>query len=210
MSTHLDVRHDFGHRGRLFLLGATQWLVVTHVTEAGVVLHLLHVLHPASLGRAATGALLGGRLNETASLNWRVSREERRAVGTLGLAAYHKLTLFRNELAVRPVAAVQLGEDEHAAIRDLEGASARHLLEVRNGVVVVRDEVVVDVVIDVRLGDHVLHDDGLGYALDDALGQPLEELLVLGFVVPRVPAMLLAVAAHFYHENNFRHCKICL
>lgn len=57
-----------------------------------------------------------------------------------------------------------------ALVGDLEGARAGHLVVVRHGQVVVRDQVAVQVVVQVRLGDLVPHRDRVRDVVHDGAG----------------------------------------
>ena len=111
------------------------------------------------------------------------------------------MTLVRHQLAVWPVAAIELREDEHPLVAYLERSGPWHLLEVRRVFIIVRHKVVIEVVVDVTLGDLVLHDHGVRDAVDDAGSDLLEELDVLGLVVSCVPPVLVAVLAALDYKD---------
>lgn len=162
-------------------------------------------LHLAGLTARAFGALAGltsTGLGEAAAFHRRVSSHVRSNVLALCLVADNQLAFFSDKVDIRPVAAVEFAEDEDALVADLEGAGTRDLLEVRNGTIIVLNEVVVDVVVEVLLGDHILHDDRGRQSVENGLREVAEELLVGRFVVAGVPAAILAVAAHLNDENN--------
>jgi len=76
------------------------------------------------------------------------------------------------------------------------------LLVVGRVFVRVRHEVVIEVEIDIRLRDLVLHDHCVGNAADDSVGDLFEEVLVHGLVVAGVPVVGAAVLASFNYKNN--------
>ena len=111
-------------------------------------------------------------------------------------------TFFRNELAVGPVASLELGEDEHAFVTHLKGTSSWNLLEVRGILIFVWNQVVVQVKRKILLGDLVFHDHRIGNSIDDACSNLLEKFEVLGLVMAGVPAMLFAVLTELDNKDN--------
>jgi hypothetical protein len=107
-----------------------------------------------ALGAAAHFAGTG----ESSTLHWSVAGKVSSNVLSLALVTDDHLALLGNELNIWPVAAIELAEDQDALVADLEGASARNLLEVRHSLIIILDQIVVDLVVEVLLRDHVLHD----------------------------------------------------
>lgn len=112
------------------------------------------------------------------------------------------VALVCHELAIRPVTSLELGEYEHSLVADFKSSSPWHLLEIRSVFVIVRDEIVIEIERKIRFWDLIFHDHSVGDLLDDCAGDLLEVFLILGFVVARVPTVLLAVLAGFNNKNN--------
>lgn len=101
------------------------------------------------------------------SLHWGITCKILGAVLSLHLVLDDIEAFFRDEVAIGPVASLELGEDEHTLVADLEGSGPWHLLEVWSVLVLVWHQVVVEVEWKILLRDLVFHDHGVGDPLDD-------------------------------------------
>ena len=153
----------------------------------------------ATLLESTSGAL-GWAIAST--LHGSISCEVLGAILSLHLVLDDIGTFFRNELAVGPVASLELGEDEHAFVTHFKGTSSWNLLEVRGISVFVWNQVVVQVKRKILLGDLVFHDHRIGNSIDDACSNLLEKFEVLGLVMAGVPAMLFAVLTELDNKDN--------
>ena len=92
--------------------------------------------------------------------------------------------------------------------RDLEGSNARKDVVVRVVVVVVRDELAVDFLLEPGLWNTVHHAEGVRHLFFDSSGYIREELGVFSFVVACIPRVTCACSTDFKHKSNlliFRH-----
>jgi hypothetical protein len=76
-------------------------------------------------------------LANTTSLQWSVTSKEWGNIFSSEIGLVHHLALVGDNLAVGPVSALKLGEDELALEADLKGTNPWHLLEVWHGLVFV-------------------------------------------------------------------------
>jgi hypothetical protein len=75
-------------------------------------------------------------------------------------------------------------------------------LEIGRILVVVWNEVIIKIKWKILFRNLIFHDHGVWDLFDDGGSYPLKELLVLGFIMSRIPMVLLAILAGFNHENN--------
>lgn len=180
---------NFSKRGLVNL----EWLGV------GIVIVQSALSSWATLLESTSGAL-GWAIAST--LHGSISCEVLGAILSLHLVLDDIGTFFRNELAVGPVASLELGEDEHAFVTHFKGTSSWNLLEVRGILIFVWNQVVVQVKRKILLGDLVFHDHRIGNSIDDACSNLLEKFEVLGLVMAGVPAMLFAVLTELDNKDN--------
>lgn len=182
------------------LLDFSEWgLVDLEWLGVGIVIVHATLSSWAALLESTSGAL-GWAIAST--LHWSISRKVLGAILSLHLVLDNISTFFRNELAVGPVASLELGEDEHALVAHLEGTGPWNLLEVRGILVFVWNQVVVEVERKILLGDLVFHDHRIWDSINDACGNLLEKFEVLGLVMAGVPAMLFAVLTELDNKDN--------
>ena len=153
----------------------------------------------ATLLESTSGAL-GWAI--TSTLHWSISCKVLGAVLSLHLILDDIGTFFRNELAVGPVASLELREDQHAFVTHLKGTGSWNLLEVRGILIFVWNQVVVQVKWKILLGNLVFHDHCIWNSINDACSNLFEKFEVLGLVMAGVPAMLFAVLTELDNKHN--------
>lgn len=165
-----------------------------------------------------TTSWLSRWLNISSIFRGRISRQIHRAISALWLFLEDSSALVSNKLAVRPVATLHLGEDAHALVAHFKCSDSGNLLEVRASFILVLDQVVVEIKVEVRFRNLVLHHNGVWNSFDDGSSLSLEELNVFSFVVPRAPGVFFAILAALDHEywcigidvlcHSKRECKL--
>ena len=125
-----------------------------------------------------------------------------RTISALRLVLHYSGTLIADKLSIGPVSALELREYEHTLEADLKRPRSGLLLVVADAIVFIRNQIVVQIKIKILLRDLVFHNDSVGHFLQNGVSCSLEEVLVLGFVVARIPAMLLALFAGFYYKHS--------
>jgi hypothetical protein len=141
-------------------------------------------------------------LSKSATFKRSISCQILSAIISLRFLLDHHVAFIGNQLTVWPVSSLQFGEYKQTLIAYFEGACSWDLLEIWTCFVIILDKVIVDVKIKILFRNLVFHDHSTGNAINNALGDFLEKLLVLGFIVPSVPSVLLTILASFYYEDE--------
>jgi hypothetical protein len=144
-------------------------------------------------------------LSKSATFKRSISCQILSAIISLWFLLDHHVAFICNQLTVWPVSSLQFGEYKQTLIAYFEGACSWDLLEIWTCFVIILDKVIVDVKIKILFRNLVFHDHSTGNAINNALGDFLEKLLVLGFIVPSVPSVLLTILASFYYEDEVWH-----
>lgn len=113
------------------------------------------------------------------------------------------LTLVGDEVAVWPVSTLKLRENEESLVADLESSDSWDLLEIWRVLIFVWHQIVIKIKWQVRLGDLILHDNGVWDSIDDGGSDSLKEVIVLGLIMASMPSVLMTVLSAFYYEYNF-------
>ena len=141
------------------------------------------------------------RLSKSTSFERCVSCKILSAIVSLRFFLDNHVAFISYKLTIRPISSFEFGKYKQSFIADFKSSCSRDLLVVWAGFVIILNEVIVDVIIKILFWDLIFHNHSTWNTINNALSDFLEKLLILGFIVPCVPSVLLAILASFYYEN---------
>jgi hypothetical protein len=140
-------------------------------------------------------------LSKSTSFERCVSSKIFSAIVSLRFFLDNHVAFISYKLTIRPISSFEFGKYKQSFIADFKSSCSRDLLVVWAGFVIILNEVIVDVIIKILFWDLIFHNHSTWNTINNALSDFLEKLLILGFIVPCVPSVLLAILASFYYEN---------
>ena len=125
----------------------------------------------------------GFKLTPLHSLHGRISPKILCTIFTLTLNIKYSETFINNHIAVRPVALLELGEDRHSFVADLEGTYSRNYLEVGSIFIFIWSQFVIKIKWQIRFWDLIFQNNCIGNSINDGSRDSLEKFRELCFVL---------------------------